>query len=108
MIVKNFQFYKAEKIPSLMEQKLNEFLEKNSFRFAIQNESPSTRKVTISLFVEPASEQVKATVKAKVFRSVSMEEAERNINEFFKGNVKMKFSTQSFVENNITTIIFYE
>ena len=91
-----------------MEQKINEHLKDNSFRFAIQNESASTRKVVLSLFCEPASEQVKATVKAKVFRSVSTDDAEKQVNQFFKDGAKMKFATQSFVENNITTIVFYE
>lgn len=108
MISKNFEFYKAQKVPAAMEQAFNAFLASNSFRFATQCESASTKKVAVSIFAEPLEEGKAGNVKAKVFRSVSFDEAEKSVNDFLKEKVKMKFSTQSFVENNITTVIFYE
>lgn len=108
MIIKSFPFFKSDKTTQNMETKLNSFLEKNAFKFATHIESPSTKKVIVSLFADPVSEGKKSSIKAKVFRATELSRLEEEVNSFLSGEVKMKFSTQSFVENSLTTIIFYE
>ena len=108
MLAKNFEFVRSQKVPAHMEDTINAFLKTHSYRFANQCESPTTKKVVVTVFGEPVEDEKKATVRAKVFRSHTFEIAEKNVNEFLAEKIKLKWMTQTFIDNTITTVIFYE
>lgn len=103
----SLEFYKSQKTPNFMQEKVNAILSKEQFKFAIQNESPTTGKVLLSLFTDDKIDKVSVT--SKVFRHSVVRDIKKDMDKFLEEtSAKMKFCTQSFVGNLITTVLFYE
>lgn len=102
MITKTFTFSRIEKSSELIEKKLNDFLEKHDFKYAVQNESAIKGKMAVSLFCN----EKPGKVRAKVFKDGDFKNIDEDINTFLEKNA-MKFVTQSFIGSTALTIIFY-
>jgi hypothetical protein len=77
MIIKILEFPTSEKSPKTIEEKLKEVLKEGKFRYALQNENPSTGRLYYTVILD---ETVKDTVDVKVVRAIGGKNVEKMSN----------------------------
>lgn len=97
-------FTKVEKNPKTIEERINNFLEGKTFKWATQSESTTKGKFFISIFYD----NKKSNIKAKVFKDMNKNSLNEKVNEFLDTGVNMKFATQSSSTSAIFLVVFYE
>lgn len=105
---KVFSWSRVEKAPAHMEMTLNDFLEDKVFKFAVQNESPQSGRVMLTVFYDKSTKTKPANSKATVLRTQGHTQLEKQMNAVLKPlKDSLIMSTQSFSANTITTIFFH-
>lgn len=104
MQLKLFSFSKIEKNPKIIEEKINDFLKDNTFKFCCQSESTNSGKFNVSLYYE----NKKSNTRVKVFKNSNSKDLEKEVNEFLETDITMKWSCQSSASSTIYVVLFYE
>lgn len=105
MQVKIFDINKIEKKSDIIEERINSFLSKKTFKFATQSEQTISSRLYISVFFENGESKTKA----KVFKSCDVHTLEKEISKFLLSkNRTMKWATQTSSKSNVFCVIFYE
>ena len=103
MLSKIFAYSKIERTPAKIEDRINEFLEGKSFKFATLSESQTRGQFFVTVFYD----NKKSNIKVKAFRDVNKDRLDKVMNEFLSADVEMKFANQCSTSNNVTILIFY-
>ncbi len=104
MLSKIFAFSKIERIPSKIEERINEFLDQGkSFKFSTLSESHTKGQFYVTLYYDDK----KSNVRVKAFRDNSKDRLDKAMNEFLSTDIDMKFANQSSTSNNLTILIYY-
>ena len=103
MLSKIFTYSRIERVPEKIEDKINDFLEGKTFKFATLSESSTKGQFYVTVFydVEPGN------IRLKAFRDSSKERIDICMNEFLSTGVGMKFASQCSSSNTMTMLIFY-
>lgn len=109
MRVKVFNWTKSGKSPVGMEEEINNFIKDKFLMQVVQNESPSTGRVTLSLFYLNGTKERKPNSEVRVIRTQGHNNLQEEINKELHGIKKSILTvTQSFSANTIVSMIFYE
>ncbi len=97
------------KSPTRIQEELNGLLEQVHFKYIVQNESPSTGGVLLTILYEELEPNQKPNAEVKVIRAQSPTNTEDKLDHLLANlNEKVLIMTQSFSANTILTMIFHE
>ena len=109
MRTKIIEIPRSKKKPEIIEGEVNKILSKYNLFYAHQMENDNTGKIVLTLILKNYDPKAKGIVQVKVFRKNKIKETEAEMNKFMsKKATKVKFFTQSFSGNTITSLVFHE
>jgi len=106
---KILEFPRPKKKPEIIEEEINKILSKYNLFYAHQMENSDSGKIVVSLLLKDYDPKAESKIQVKVFRKNKMKEIEAEANKFMsKKTTRVKFFSQSFSSNTVTSLVFHE
>ena len=107
MRTKIIEFPRSKKKPNNIEDEINKILLKYNLFYAHQMENPDSGKIILTLILRPYKTGSKGVMQVKAFRNTRLKDTESQLNDFMS-ECKLKFFSQSFSSNTVTSLVFHE